>query len=77
MSMTPEEAVRAALLRVAENVAKHVIGRSGWHPGDECFEVDLRAAEAELLAAVRGAVAIERQRCAALADRHIPPPEDA
>lgn len=61
---TPEEVVRAALLRVAENVAKHMVGRSGWHTGDACFEVDLRAAESELLAAVRQA-----ERAAALAMR--------
>lgn len=48
-------AVQSALLRVAENVAKHTIQRDGWHPGDECFLVDLTASEAELCAALDAA----------------------
>jgi hypothetical protein len=44
------EAVEATLLRVARNVVKHCVTRDGWHEGDECFQLDLRAAEAELLA---------------------------
>lgn len=44
-----EEIVREALLQVARNVAKHLIQRSGWHEGDECFQLDLREAEESLL----------------------------
>jgi hypothetical protein len=44
------EAVGRALLKVARNVVKHCEIRSGWHEGDECFQLDLLAAEAELLA---------------------------
>jgi hypothetical protein len=48
---TPEEIVariRTALLRVADNVARHEIQRGGWEPDDECFQIDLKASETEL-----------------------------
>jgi hypothetical protein len=55
---TPEEYVRSALLRVADNVAKHVVQRTGLHdPDDRCFVADLRESEAELLSALRDAEA--------------------
>jgi hypothetical protein len=44
-----EVVIRAALLRVAENVMKHERQRSGWSADDACFEVDLRESERELL----------------------------
>lgn len=48
-------AVQSALLRVAKNVAKHVIQRSGWREDDECFQVDLREAEEEIMKVCREA----------------------
>jgi hypothetical protein len=50
LRMRAPAAIRSALLRVAGNVAKHCIQRGRWAPDDGCFQVDLRAAEAELLA---------------------------
>lgn len=46
-------AVHKGLLHVADNVAKHLIQRAGWHEDDECFQVDLRQAEADILAAIQ------------------------
>jgi hypothetical protein len=51
---TLRAAVRAALLQVADSVAKHTIQRSGFSPDDPCFLVDLREAEARLVAVVTG-----------------------
>ncbi len=45
------EVVEAALLKVADNVAKHLINRSGWHQSDKCFQIDLREAEESILTA--------------------------
>lgn len=41
--------VREALLRVANNVAKHIIQRDGWTADDQCFQIDLRHAEDEIV----------------------------
>lgn len=46
--MNKQEIIRSALLRVADNVAKHVIQRSGWTESDVCFQADLRESEQEL-----------------------------
>jgi ribosomal protein S18 acetylase RimI-like enzyme len=48
-TMTLQDAVHKALLIVAENVAKHIIQRDGWHSEDQCFQVDLREAEQLIL----------------------------
>ena len=45
-------AIRRGLIRVADSVAKHLIVRGGLVEGDECFEVDLRESEEEILRAV-------------------------
>lgn len=64
-------AIHRALLLVAENVAKHIIQRDGFHQDDPCFRVDLREAEQgladSLSAGIEEAVLAERQRCADLA----------
>lgn len=69
--MKPEEraaVIRRVLLRVAENVAKHTVQRSGWSADDECFNVDLRESERELQDAIREALAEEREACARIAE---------
>ncbi len=55
MTPTPDERpeattvrIRRALMRVATNVAKHEIQRSGWSSDDECFLIDLRDSESEI-----------------------------
>lgn len=69
-ALTAEQRIEAALLRVAENVAKHTIQRTaGWEPGDPCFRVDLREAQAEIMAVVREAEAALRERAAKAADK--------
>lgn len=47
--------VEAALMRVANNVAKHIIQRDGWTEDDTCFQIDLRQAQAEILAVIAAA----------------------
>lgn len=60
--MTPlRQAVENALMKVAHNVQKHEIGRSGWQPNDECFILDLREAEEEILNTLEQE--IERRLC--------------
>lgn len=66
---TPEEssvnlhaAIRSALLRVARNVAKHTIQRAGFTPEDECFQVDLTAAEQEIGSVVSHSLTAFRRR---------------
>jgi hypothetical protein len=53
-----QSAIREALLRVADSVARHVVTRAGWTPDDPCFVVDLRQSEADLLDVVRAAVSV-------------------
>ena len=64
-------AVEAALLRAAHNVAKHIVQRDGWDEKDECFQVDLRAAQTELMAYINRYRVMARH-----IGRLIPPDED-
>lgn len=56
--------IESALLRIADSIAKHLIQRDDWTADDPCFVVDLRAAQAEILAAVAAKTAwLEEHYC--------------
>jgi len=46
-------AVEDALLTMADSVAHHLLERSGWKAKDECFQISLKKAQAEIEAACR------------------------
>ncbi len=56
-----QHVVEGALIRVADNVAKHTVSRTGWDADDKCFQVDLRQSVAEIMDVV--------PRCFAEVDR--------
>jgi hypothetical protein len=56
------QAIQSALLRVAENVAKHIIQRDGWDKSDKCFNIDLRAAEDEIMDAIFAQPSVEPEQ---------------
>jgi len=43
-----QQEIEAALLKIADNIYKHVVQRSGWNKDDECFRLDLREAQESL-----------------------------
>lgn len=63
------EVVRSAILRVAENVVKHTVTRSGFQPNDACFLVDLRESERELIAALEQAKLPQCAECTRLREQ--------
>lgn len=65
--MKVDKAVEKALLKVAGNVAKHLLQGKPWSEEDACFKIDLREAETELNALIAGSIAEEREACAKVA----------
>lgn len=49
-----QAAIEKALLRIADNIAKHFINRDGWSKDDSCFQMDLRQSQAELTQLLNG-----------------------
>lgn len=46
--LTRREIIEKALIRVCENVAKHIVNREGWDKNDDCFQIDLKKSVDEI-----------------------------
>ncbi len=66
----PDDEIERALLRVADNVAKHEIQRGGWTADDKCFVVDLRESQREIDKVMADRLEAARQSWLAELEQH-------